>query len=81
MQKFEVKFENFKRAITRLEEAVSALRSSPANTLYQDAVIQRFEFTFELCWKNAAGLYARAGNSRYKLTKVCIARGLFNEAD
>lgn len=51
MQKFDVKFENFTKAIRRLEEAVSALRDSPANTLYQDAVIQRFEFTFELCWK------------------------------
>lgn len=51
MQKFDVKFTNFTKAIRRLDEAVSALRGSPVNSLYQDAVIQRFEFTFELCWK------------------------------
>src|SRR5262245_27861056 len=34
-------------ALARLEEAIN----SPASPLQSDAVIQRFEFTFELFWK------------------------------
>lgn len=37
------------RAIQRLNEGVEALRREPENTLYRDAVIQRFEFTYGLC--------------------------------
>jgi nucleotidyltransferase substrate binding protein (TIGR01987 family) len=37
----------FSSALERLEEAVAA----PPSPLRPDAVLQRFEFTFELCWK------------------------------
>lgn len=38
---------DLRQSSTRLKEAVSA----PHTQLNQDATIQRFEFTFELCWK------------------------------
>jgi nucleotidyltransferase substrate binding protein (TIGR01987 family) len=37
------------KAIERLREGLDALKREPDNTLYRDAVIQRFEFTYGLC--------------------------------
>jgi len=37
------------RAVQRLREGLAALEREPANTLYRDGVIQRFEFTYGLC--------------------------------
>jgi nucleotidyltransferase substrate binding protein (TIGR01987 family) len=39
------------KAVQRLKEGLAALQGEPANTLYRDAVIQRFEFTYGLCAK------------------------------
>lgn len=46
-EKTELSIKKYSRALGRLEEAVT----SPASPLQSDAVLQRFEFTFELCWK------------------------------
>lgn len=43
-------FLQFGKALLRLEEAL--LRSADQDDLVIDATIQRFEFTFELCWKS-----------------------------
>jgi hypothetical protein len=37
------------KAIGRLNEGLEALQREPDNSLYRDAVIQRFEFTYGLC--------------------------------
>jgi nucleotidyltransferase substrate binding protein (TIGR01987 family) len=37
------------KAIQRLKEGLEALTREPENSLYRDAVIQRFEFTYGLC--------------------------------
>ena len=37
------------KAIGRLKEGLEALQREPENSLYRDAVIQRFEFTYGLC--------------------------------
>jgi len=37
------------KAIRRLKEGLEALQREPENSLYRDAVIQRFEFTYGLC--------------------------------
>ncbi len=51
MKKTEIKLKNFALANKRLREAVTAFKSDKDNTLYRDALIQRFEFTYELAWK------------------------------
>ncbi len=45
------KIENFISAVERLSAAIDVYKKNPENDIYQDALIQRFEFTFELAWK------------------------------
>jgi nucleotidyltransferase substrate binding protein (TIGR01987 family) len=42
---------SFEKAISRLDEALGAYANAPDNTLYRDATIQRFEFTYEISHK------------------------------
>ena len=42
---------SFKKAVLSLERAVLRAQKSPEDTELRDAVIQRFEYTYELCWK------------------------------
>lgn len=51
MGKVENKLDNFKKALNRLTEANTVYKKTPADTMYQDSLIKRFEFTFELAWK------------------------------
>lgn len=46
------KAENYHRALERLCQAVAAYTAAPADALYRDGLIQRFEFTAELAWKS-----------------------------
>ena len=43
--------ENFAKALSQLEKALD----EPESSIVRDATIQRFEFTYELCWKTLKG--------------------------
>lgn len=45
------RFENYDKALRRLQEALTAIGKEPSNHLYEMATIQAFEFTIELGWK------------------------------
>lgn len=45
------RFENFDKALQRLNEALIGTAKEPKNHLYQIALIGAFQFTFELSWK------------------------------
>lgn len=45
------RIENLTTAVERLNEAKVAFSGDRENTLYRDALIQRFEFSLELAWK------------------------------
>ncbi|MGB9706468.1 MAG: nucleotidyltransferase substrate binding protein [Microgenomates group bacterium] len=47
MTKLESQYQDLQKAYLRLKEAVAL----PPTIINRDATIQRFEFTFELCWK------------------------------
>jgi nucleotidyltransferase substrate binding protein (TIGR01987 family) len=50
----ETKIENLKNAIAKLNEGVEMYNKNKNTNLFEmasDSLIQRFEFTYELCWK------------------------------
>ena len=52
------KLEQFNKALTGLKTALD----EPENPIIRDSVIKRFEFTYELAWKNAkVYLYQKLG--------------------
>ena len=61
MVKSENKLENFSTANKRLHEAITAYKNNKSNDLYRDALIQRFEFTFELAWKTTTEILKEQG--------------------
>lgn len=50
MSKFLNKYENFKKATSRLGETLEEYKTNPSDSI-RDGAIQRFEFTVELAWK------------------------------
>lgn len=58
------KCENFRRAFSRLQEAISEYNETPTSTVLRDGVFHRFEFTFELAWKSLKEYMETQGASR-----------------
>lgn len=48
--RWQQRFSNYKKALARLEEAVSLSRQRPLSQLEKQGLIQGFEFTYELGW-------------------------------
>ncbi|MCL4318680.1 MAG: nucleotidyltransferase substrate binding protein [Firmicutes bacterium] len=70
------------RALGRLDEALRRASDSP-DSIVIDATIQRFEFSFELCWKavkNALGEVGLESNSPREAMKMAYqAHWIVNE--
>jgi nucleotidyltransferase substrate binding protein (TIGR01987 family) len=49
--RWQQRFENLTKALSRLHEALHGIAQEPKNHLYQIALIGAFQFTFELSWK------------------------------
>ncbi len=73
MIKLANKFDNFNKAIKRLNEANIAYKKNSDNDIYQDALIKRFEFTFELAWKTLREFMTDQG---YQL-EILSPKGIF----
>ncbi len=61
MKKLHDKYDNFTKALKRLNEANTAYKGHSENDIYQDALIKRFEFTFELAWKTLREFMSEQG--------------------
>lgn len=51
------RFSNFKKAVTRLGEAVNERTLDSYSELEKEGLIQRFEYTYELAWKTLQDLF------------------------
>lgn len=70
------KVENYKNALTQLEEAVECYQKMPEDSLYRDGLIQRFEFTVELAWKSIKEYLEDQG----VVLSIASPRGILKEA-
>ena len=50
-ERWQYRFDNYKRAFTLLREAIEDLGESDTSQLEKEGIIQRFEYTWELAWK------------------------------
>lgn len=84
MNKFDIKFSNFKNAIQRLKEAVTEY-SNTNSLVVRDGVIQRFEFTTELAWKTLREYLLDQGyndiNSPKSVMKTAYSDKLINNEE
>lgn len=82
IQKLREKLEDFSKALNRLKEA---LERDQSDDIVLDAVIQRFEFTYELSWKLIKAYMSYSGIADVKTPrqafKEAFAAGLIDEGD
>lgn len=52
VEKSAERVQQFSNALARLKEIAELYSGDPSNAVYRDALIQRFEFTFEVAWKS-----------------------------
>lgn len=85
MDRFETKYENFKSALSRLQEGLAGYETATDQEIVRDGVIQRFEFTCELAWKTAREYLLDQGhvdlNSPKAVMKQAFADGLVSDSD
>lgn len=82
MERLREKFLNYSKALTRLEES---LDRDETDDIVLDAVIQRFEFSYELSWKLVKTYLSYNGiaevRSPREAFKEAFAAGLITEGD
>jgi nucleotidyltransferase substrate binding protein (TIGR01987 family) len=59
---------DFARAVTRLDEALAL----PKDPIVRDSAIQRFEISFELCWKFLKAYLEKQHNALYTSLRTCF---------
>ncbi|MCM8899930.1 nucleotidyltransferase substrate binding protein [Caldicoprobacter algeriensis] len=82
IQRLREKLEDFSKALNRLKEA---LERDQSDDIVLDAVIQRFEFTYELSWKLIKAYMSYSGIADVKTPrqafKEAFTAGLIDEGD
>lgn len=80
------RFDNFKRAVSRLDDAAALAGRRDLSDLEKQGLIQAFEFTHELAW-NTLRDYLRASGSTARLhgsrdaTREAFALGLIDDGE
>lgn len=79
--RWKLRFENLKKAFSRLEEACNQQQYS---NLELAGLVQTFEFTFELCWKTLKDLLIYEGcevNSPREVIRKAFEMSLIDDVD
>ena len=74
MKKSESLRENFAPAVTRLEQALAL----PKDDIVRDSAIQRFEISFELCWKYLKAFLEEEHNAVCTSLRACFRAAFKN---
>ncbi len=69
------RFENFEKARKKLHHALSVYQQDRDNEIYQMALIQSFEFNFELGWKTVKDFLQYQGIKNISLPRDVIKYG------
>ena len=69
------RFDNYKRALAQLQEAVRLYRERQLSLIEQQGLIQAFEYTHDLSWKTLQDYFAYQG-----IPDVRGSRDAFREA-
>lgn len=69
------RFSNFEKAFGKFSLALAAHSREPENELYQMALVQSFEFVFELGWKVVKDYLVYAGIPKVSLPRDVIKHG------
>jgi len=81
MTKLESLLKQYERAVDRLRDVLNREK----NEFMRDSAIQRFEFTFELCWKAVKAYLEERYGVRCASPKSCFrdafAQGVFDYSD
>jgi len=79
------RFENFRRALLQLQQAVELSKERPLSDLERQGLIQAFEFTHELSWKTLKDfLMARGVAELYgskDTTREAFSQGLIRDGE
>lgn len=72
MEQLKQRFESFNRALATLDEIIA----EPFSVIIRDAAIQRFEYTFETCWKAVKGHLKEYEGSVCDSPKRCFRQAM-----
>jgi len=83
--RWEQRFSNFNKALSKLSQAVSQAGKEELSELEVEGLIQRFESTYELAWKTLQDLIKQQGysdiNGPGKVLNQAFQMGLINNAE
>lgn len=84
--RWQLRFDNLRRAEQQLGEAIALFRDGNLNELSQAGLIQRFEFTWELAWKTLRDFMFASGQeidvpSPINVIRTAFALNLISDAD
>jgi nucleotidyltransferase substrate binding protein (TIGR01987 family) len=83
--RWEQRFENYKKALSKLGEAVELDAERALSELERQGVIQVFEYTHELAWKVMQAFFIYQGNSEIRgsrdATRQAFSADLITDGD
>ncbi len=73
------RFQNFKKALGRLTEAVNLSHQKQLSNIEQQGFIKTFEFTHELAWKVMKDFFVYQGNTRITGSRDATREAFHNQ--
>lgn len=83
--RWERRFNNYKKAMQQLKEAVDLIKMRPLSNLEKQGMIQAFEYTHELAWKTLKDFLKNRGNIQMygsrDVTREAFQLGLLEDGE